>query len=120
VTVPMMKQTKSFGYAEGQGYQAVELPYDGGELSMVILLPRAGQFEAFEGSLDVGQVNSILKSLTRRQVALSLPRFKTESEFSLAETLAAMGMPVAFSTQADFSGMDGGRNLLISDVALVV
>ncbi len=116
VTVPMMKQTKSFGYAAGEGYQAVELAYDGGELSMVILLPRAGQLEAFEGSLDVGQVNSILKNLARRQVALSLPRFKTESEFSLAETLAAMGMPVAFSTQADFSGMDGGRNLLISDV----
>jgi serpin B len=116
VTVPMMKQTKSFGYAEGQGYQAVELPYDGGELSMVILLPRAGQFEAFEGYLDAGQVNSILKSLAQRQVALSLPRFKTESEFSLAETLAAMGMPVAFSSEADFSGMDGGRNLVISDV----
>ena len=116
VTVPMMKQTKSFGYAEGQGYQAVELPYDGGELSMVILLPKAGQFEAFEGSLDAGQVNSILKNLAQRQVALSLPRLKTESEFSLAETLAAMGMPVAFSSEADFSGMDGGRNLFISDV----
>lgn len=116
VTVPMMRQAKSFGYAEGQGVQAVELPYDGGELSMVILLPRADQFEAFEGSLDAGQVNSILKNLAQRQVALSLPRFKTESEFSLAETLAAMGMPVAFSSEADFSGMDGARSLSISDV----
>jgi len=48
VTVPMMKQTESFGYAEGEGYQAVDLQYDGGELSMVILLPKADQFEAFE------------------------------------------------------------------------
>ncbi len=116
VTVPMMKQTTSFGYAEGQGYQAVELPYDGRELSMVILLPKAGQFEAFESALDAGQVNAILKNLKQRQVALSLPRFKIESEFSLAKTLAAMGMPVAFSSQADFSGMDGTRNLLISKV----
>jgi serpin B len=116
VTVPMMKQTTSLGYAEGQNYQAVELPYDGRELSMVILLPKAGQFEAFEGALDAGQVNDIFKNLKQRQVALSMPRFKIEAEFSLAETLAAMGMPVAFASEADFSGMDGTRNLLISDV----
>jgi serpin B len=116
VTVPMMKKTESFGYAEGQNYQAVELPYDGRELSMVILLPKSSQFDAFENTLDAGQVNGILKKLSQRQVALSLPRFKTESQFSLAETLAAMGMPVAFSGQADFSGMDGGKNLFISDV----
>jgi serpin B len=116
VTVPMMRQTKSFGYAEGQNYQAVELPYDGRELSMVILLPKSGQFDAFEGALNAGQVNTILKNLKQRQVVLSLPRFKIESEFNLAATLAAMGMPAAFSSEADFSGMDGGKNLFISDV----
>ena len=116
VTVPMMKQTTSLGYAEGQNYQAVELPYDGRQLSMVILLPKTGQFDAFESALDAGQVDAILKNLKQRQVALSLPRFKVESEFSLAQTLAAMGMPDAFSSQADFSGTDGTKNLLISDV----
>jgi len=49
----MMKQTESFRYAEGDDYQAVELYYDGQELSMVILLPEAGQFKAFEEKLDV-------------------------------------------------------------------
>jgi serpin B len=116
VTVPMMKQTESFGYAEGPNYQAVELPYDGRELSMVILLPKSGQFDAFEGTLDAGQVNTILKDLKPHQVVLTLPRFKVESEFNLAATLAAMGMPSAFSSEADFSGMDGGKNLFISDV----
>jgi serpin B len=116
VTVPMMRQTTSLGYAEGQNYQAVELPYDGRQLSMVILLPKEGQFDAFESAMDADQVNAILKNLRQRQVALSLPRFKIESEFSLAQTLAAMGMPDAFSSQADFSGMDGTRNLFISDV----
>jgi serpin B len=116
VIVPMMRQTTSFGYADGQNYQAVELPYDGRELSMLILLPKAGQFDAFESALDAGQANTILKNLKQRQVTLSMPRFKIESEFSLAETLAAMGMPVAFTSEADFSGMDGARSLFISDV----
>lgn len=116
VTVPMMQGTESLGYAEGPGYQAVELPYDGRELSMVILLPEAGGFETFEGGLDAGQVESIVHDLTYRQVALTMPRFEFESEFDLAETLAALGMPVAFSGDADFSGMDGGRNLFISEV----
>ena len=117
VTVPMMRQAESFGYAEGDGYQAVELLYDGGELSMVILLPQAGHFETFEGSLDAQQVSEIIGSLDKRQVTLAMPKFEFESEFSLGETLAAMGMPVAFSAgDADFSGMTGNRDLFIADV----
>jgi serpin B len=116
VTVPMMKQTESFGYAEGEGYQAVELPYDGWELSMVILLPEASRFEAFEGSLDAERVDAIVKDLARRQVALTMPKFEFESGFSLKEALAAMGMPDAFTGAADFSGMTGSRALFIADV----
>jgi len=116
VTVPMMAQTESFSYAEGQGYQAVELPYDGWEISMVILLPEAGGFEAFEDSLDAERVDAVLKELARRQVALTMPKFEFESDFSLNEALSAMGMPVAFSGEADFSGMTGSRDLFISEV----
>jgi serpin B len=116
VTVPMMMQTDSFGYAEGDGYQAVELPYDGSELSMVILLPETGQFEALEGSLDADLVGAITNDLAYRQVALTMPKFEFESDFSLADTLEAMGMPVAFSLDADFSGMTGTRDLFIAAV----
>jgi serpin B len=116
VSVPMMRQTESFSYAEGDAYQAVELPYDGQELSMVILLPRAGQFEAFEDSLDAPRVNTILNDLEPTRVALTMPRFEFESGFSLKEALAAIGMPVAFSGNADFSGMTGNRDLFIADV----
>ena len=117
ISVPMMKQTKSFGYAEGEGYQAVELPYDGRELSMVVLLPERDEFEAFEGSLDAGRVRAITENLMPGQVALTMPKFEFESAFSLADTLAAMGMPVAFSpAEADFSGMTGDRSLFIADV----
>jgi len=120
VIVPMMKQTESFGYTEGDGYQAVELLYDGGELSMVILLPEAGKFEAFEEGLQTEQVEAIINDLQPTEVALTMPRFEFESEFNLKDTLAGMGMPVAFSPDdADFSGMNGKletERLFISDV----
>jgi serpin B len=116
VSVPMMKQTESFGYTEGEGYQAVELPYDGGELSMVVFLPEAGQFEAFEKTLNAQQVSDIISGLQPTEVALTMPKFEFDSEFSLKDTLAGMGMPIAFSSSADFSGMTGNRELAISDV----
>ncbi len=116
VTVPMMRQTESFGYAEGDGYQAVELPYDGGELSMVILLPASGRFESFEEALDAAQVDGIIGSLEHRQVSLTMPKFEFDSSFSLRDTLSAMGMPVAFSMSADFSGMTVNPELFIAEV----
>jgi serpin B len=116
VVVPMMMQSESFGYAEGEGYQAVELLYDGSELSMVILLPEAGHFEAFEASLSADRVDSIIGDLENKHIALTLPKFEFESEFSLADTLAAMGMPIAFTGAADFSGMTGTRELFIAEV----
>jgi serpin B len=117
VTVPMMRQTESFGYAKGEGYQAIELRYDGDELSMVILLPASGNFEAFEEGLQAQKVSDIISGLRPTQVTLTMPQFKFESEFSLKDTLADMGMPDAFSPEdADFSGMTGNPELFISDV----
>jgi serpin B len=116
VSVPMMKQTESFGYTDGEGYQAVELPYDGDELSMVILLPEDGQFQAFEDQLQSQEVGDITSSLQPAQVTLTMPKFEFDSEFSLKDTLTEMGMPVAFSGEADFSGMTGNLGLAISDV----
>jgi serpin B len=116
VIVPMMKQTEAFGYTDGEGYQAVELPYDGDELSMVILLPEADQFQAFEEGLQSQQVCDIISGLQLTEVALTMPKFEFDSEFSLKDTLAGMGMPIAFSGEADFSGMTGNPELAISDV----
>ena len=115
-TVPMMSATHRFGYANGDGYQAVELPYSGGDTAMVILLPGAGELAAFEGSLDSSKLDAIVGSLQYTRVALTMPRFAFRSEFELAETLKKMGMPLAFSEEADLSGMDGRRDLLIDQV----
>jgi serpin B len=117
VLVPMMRKTGFLGYVAGEGYQAVELLYDGGELSMVILLPSPGSFEAFEELLSAQKAGAIIERLNRRQVALTMPRFEFRSRFSLSDTLMAMGMPAAFlAEKADFSGMTGNRDLFIHDV----
>ena len=116
VTVSMMKQTESFRYSEGVDYQAVELPYDGGELSMVILAPRTGQFDAFEKALNAGVLKGITGALATNRVALTIPKFEFESSFGLKKALTTMGMGVAFTPDADFSGIDGKRDLLIQDV----
>jgi len=105
VTVPMMRQTESFRYTEGENYQAVDLPYDGNELSMVILLPREGEFESFEGELEVQRVADIVDALSYSPIALTMPKFKYESKIYLQEILAEMGMPIAFTPGADLSGM---------------
>lgn len=117
VTVPMMAQTEQFLYAEGAGYQAVELPYNN-NVAMTIVLPEAGQFAPFEESLDAEQAQAILDALAPADVVLKMPRFDIEAaRFSLKEVLTALGMPDAFVPQvADFSGMDGTRELFISDV----
>jgi serpin B len=117
VTVKMMRQTEHFGYALGDGYQAVEIPYAGGKMSMAILLPDDGNFQQFEDSLNGEQVDAILQNLSHGNVMLSLPKFEFSSEFGLADVLRQMGMSAAFDpAQADFSAMDGTHDLFIGDV----
>jgi serpin B len=117
VTVRMMNQTTTFKYGQGEGYQAVELPYDKRELSMLILLPPAGRLGALENSLDAERLGAIVKSMTSKRVALTMPKFKVEATLRLADVLRGMGMRDAFQEgTADFSGMDGTRDLFIGQV----
>ena len=114
VGVPMMERTGYYGYGKGDGYQAVDLAYGGGELSMTILLPDTGRFREFEASLDAALVGRILEAIKLENIELGIPKFEFESQFGLAETLAAMGMPDAFDQRADLSGMDG-RSCSVGD-----
>lgn len=119
--VPMMRQRSNLRYASGDGYQAVELPYAGGEVAMTALVPDRGRFREFEESLSGSSLEAILEGLDRKLVLLSMPRFETESAFSLSDTLADMGMPDAFSEQAaDFSGMDGRSCQSRGDICLLI
>ncbi len=117
VAAPLMRQTGDFRYAESPSLQVLELPYMGGDLSMLVLLPRTvdglGNLEA---ELTTQNLTSWIANLQNQKLAVFLPKFKSTSEFSLAGTLAALGMSDAFSSQADFSGMDGQKDLFFSDV----
>jgi serpin B len=116
LTVSMMNQKETFNYDEADGYQAVELPYDGEEMSMVIFLPAEKRFSEFEKSLNTEKINTILGRLKMGQVLLTLPTFKLTCRFGLKDTLAQMGMPTPFTNAADFSGMNGTRDLCITDI----
>ena len=119
VRVPMMTETTKefYGYSRGDGYQVVDVPYSWGELSMTILLPDEGKLGEFEDSLDSEMLGRIVDDIEIDYVTLTMPLFEFESEFSLGDTLAGMGMPDAFDDRAaDFSGMTGSRDLWISRV----
>ena len=117
VTVPMMKQTVQIRYAEGETYQAIELPYVGSFMSMIVVMPDEGGFEAFEGSLDAERMDGVIDTLENQDVALTMPKFEYDASYQMAETLSAMGMPDAFSPEeANFSGIDGSMDLFIQKV----
>ena len=117
VEVPLMHRFDEVRYTEDADFQAVELPYKGGGLSMVILLPR--QVDAcskLEDRLTPALLSRSLGGMKKQKVEIFLPRFKLESSLELSDTLAKMGMPDAFGPKADFSGMDGTKSLYISAV----
>lgn len=114
VNVDMMSGFVEMGYGEGSDYKAVEIPYDGHELSMVVVLPN--DLAAFEASLDTAKLDNVVGSLTDHLVEFKMPKFEFESEFSVKDSLSAMGMDIAFSGAADLSGINGTGGLYISDV----
>ena len=115
VTVPMMRRVATLNHTRGRGYQVVELPYEGDQLSMVVFLPDDGEFEDFDDTLDAVTVAGGIQSLRARLIDLSMPRFTFEWSTFLSQTLSAMGMPNAFGA-ADFSGMTEEEDLFIGEV----
>jgi len=115
--VDTMHQDRSFLYAVGEGWQAVELPYVGEELAMVFVVPDAGRFAEVEGLVGAGLLDEVVAGLESTQVDLGLPKYEFRFKSSVADLLAVMGMPSAFEPNAaDFSGMTTEDRLFISDV----
>lgn len=117
VEVPMMTQKRQFKYMESESVQILELPYVGDDLAMIVLLPRKiDGLAQLEADLSVENLNMWIDHLRKKEVSVFLPKFKMTSQFRLSETLASMGMPDAFGGNADFSGIDGTKDLFISAV----
>ena len=119
VSAPLMSldHLASLGYASGDGWQAVTLPYKGGMTEMVIIVPDEGWFTEFEASLSADRFDEILAGMEPKMVALTMPKFSFTSSYQLKDVLSGMSMPLAFDDeQADLSGIDGRRDLFIRDV----
>lgn len=118
IDAPLMRQTHDLDYAEFSGLQVLGLPYAGDDLSMIVLLPReVDGLGNLEARLTAENLTAWTANLKSQEVQVFLPKFKSSSEFSLAETLKALGMTDAFSDgQADFSGMDDRKDLFIGAV----
>ncbi|HEX3800410.1 MAG TPA: serpin family protein [Verrucomicrobiae bacterium] len=124
-TAHFMHQDSSFEYAENEDCQLLEMPYGdsktgiGGNnlLAMDILLPRkADGLKKLESSLTEPALIALVGKARPQKINVTFPKFTTTAQISLGQTLAAMGMPLAFSNEADFSGMDGERDLYISAI----
>ncbi len=117
VKVKMMTApgTRKAEYSESEELQALRLPYQGGSLSMLVLLPREGKtLGETEKALTAEKLEAIRKGLEKKKVKVFLPRFTFSSGFTLNDTLSELGMPAAFTEgAADFSGMDGTNKLYI-------
>lgn len=119
VRVPLIRQIGKYQLGTFAGGQLLELPYASGELGMDVVLPaeRDGLPE-IERRFAAGELRGWLDVLKTARVEVILPRFKASSSFELAEAIDPLGMAKAFKHRdADFSGMDGTRELFISAVA---
>ena len=115
--VPMMNIEDTINYYSNDLFRSVELDYGRGNYSMVILLPNTGK-----------STNDIINVLTtenwkewtngflKTDIALTMPRFKFDYEITLNDILTGMGMGIAFSDNADFTGINRFGGLQISSV----
>jgi serpin B len=109
----MMQQTGSFAYTAGTlygtSYQAARIPYGQNRFSMFIILPEAGaDIASFAASLTASDLNSVAGQLQPDMIALGLPRFTASFGSLLNTPLQSMGMGVAFTASANFSGLAPG------------
>ena len=118
VMVEMMHQTRRFRYTETGELKILEMPYVGGDLSMIVLLPREKTgLAGVERYLTLKSLRIWLRQLQEEDLIVSVPRFKAGSDLLLNDVLKGMGMKDAFAAgAADFSGMTGGKELFIGAV----
>jgi len=117
VQIPMMHQNNSYPYYAGVGYESIKLYFKDKLYALTIILPDEDMFAEVAGSIDDAFISNIWDNLQDSDIQLSLPRFSIEGRFSEASYLMPLGMVDAFNqSSADFSGMDGQRDLWLRDL----
>lgn len=116
-SVPMMRQQASLPYLATETFEAVDLPYGDSLFSMTVLLPRPGvDVNELVAQIDQAQWDAWTGQFRARSVDLQLPRFELAYEKKLNDVLTALGMGVAFTGAADFTGIHRAGGLKISFV----
>jgi serpin B len=114
--VPLMKQRGPFRYHGQKEFQALELPYAGEALSLLILLPsEKGTLAQVKKLLTPQTLAQLNRNMLKRKVEVFLPRFKMATDLTLARHLQSMGLSLLFSDRADLSGLDAGKEQLALD-----
>ena len=117
VDAKFMHQKADFMYGETPSIQILEMKYQGTPLVFDILLPKANDgLPELERSITPDMLSTWFGALTSCKVETAIPKFRAESGFSLRDMLSRMGMADAFGRTADFSGIDGRRDLFVGDV----
>lgn len=115
--VAMMGTTREMAHHATAAFDAIALPYAGNELELVAIAPKEGTFRTFESSFDAEKLASIRDAMTRKRVALDLPKFKIAgASVKLKDQLTKLGMGVAFTDAADFRGITGDSSTKVGDV----
>ena len=108
--VDMMHRHGEYFYADGDGYSAVSIPYGNGAFRMTVILPSEGSFlRDVMASMDGGKFQELQRSMEKCNVDLKIPRFTTEVDLPLNDIISALGAPLIFSPQADFSQFARGN-----------
>jgi serine protease inhibitor len=116
---PMMHQSGKYRYFEGQGFQAVSLPYGNGRISMYLFLPATGSsLVEFQKNLSAANWDTWMREFAVTDGEIAVPRFKVEYEITMNDALKALGMGIAFdASRADLSGIiKTSENAFISEV----
>jgi serpin B len=112
IQVPTMHQAASFDYASHPGYRVLELRYRGDRLAFDILLPDPGGLRSLLGRIARSGPLPLMSGLAPQRVQVALPKLMLRTHFELADALSALGMPLAFSSAADLSGIAGSPGQL--------
>lgn len=113
----MMHQTDRFGYTEKESFTVLQLPYEGKNIAMMVLLPRSlDGLEELHKQLTPELLKELKKELRPLKVKVALPKFRFEYSKSMKNILQKLGLRKVFESGADLGGMSDYNDLSVSDV----